>query len=337
MQIDKERFESRKETIGLWKGFDYTPPWGWATTSLDGLLEAVSEQVPHFDRAPAVVRLRRETQALLLKLRLSHAQVRELLAFEGKQHELVPILDQLIRRFGENPLTLALRHRLLELRSARMRAKLDLFKQGVLGFAPAIAFDEHNKVLNSYLDGLQARNRGTQTANQTLQIKTAEVGAGYATPAGGDVALGHLLGVGKVPGEIDVQGYQTTWITHFLLGDNNGATTTVAAVTSPTQFQLTLGTGFQQGDRIEVQSSLGSIKTTITALTGGVNATVNTPVPGIAITNPVIQIWGESGLKGNADGTTLFTHSQFSDGGYTKTLHKSILVESAIIERSVGV
>lgn len=330
--MDRERLVSRKETIGTWKGVEFTPPSGWKTTSLDGLLEAVAEQCRNWDRTPAVVSLQRHARTLLLKLNISHAKIRELLTFDGKLHELMPILNQLDPKGKE----MKLRKTLIDLRSARMRARLNLFYKGVLGFQPQVAFDHTNKVMNAYLDGLQARMRATQTSNQTLEVKTIEVGAGYATPDEEDEEIGHVLGSGKVPGEVDVLGYQTTWITHFGLTDNNGATTTVAAVTNTTEFELTDDTGFEVGDRLEVQSSLGAVKTTITDLTAGV-ATVNTPVPGIAISNPVIQIWGCSGIKGNDDGTTLFTHSQFSGGGYTKTVNKSILVESAIIERSVGV
>jgi hypothetical protein len=331
--MDKERFESGKQTIGLWKGFEYIPPPGWRTTPLDGLLLATRERVDP-SRDPAVIRLRRQAQSGLLKTRMPQATVRELLAFEGKLPDLLPILNQLQAKFGRD-FPDSLRKTLIELRSARMRCLLERFKAGVLGFAPTLAFDHHNKVLNAYLDAVQARMQGTQSANQTLEVQTVEVGAGYPTPAGTDTALQHLLGAGKAPGEIDVVGYQTTWITHFELADNNGAETTIAAVTDTTHITLTSATGFANGDRIEIQTSGGSFKRTITALAGA-DATLDTAVTGMAITNPVLQIWGESGLKGNNDGTTLFTHSQFSDGGYTKTEHKSILVESAIIERSVG-
>lgn len=334
--MDKERFESRSETIGLWKAHDYVPPRGWETTSLDGLLEAVAEVCPRYAQAPEVLQLRRQVQNQLLKLRLPHAQIQELLNFKGKLPDLVLILDALFLRFKSDfPDTLRLK--VIELRSAHLRAKLQLFKQGVLGFAPALAFDHRNKVLNAYLDTVQARMRGTQTSNQTLAIGTVVVGAGYALPAGTDTTLGHQLGSGLVPGEVDVNGYQTTWITHFMLTDNNGATTTVASVTDVDNkhFTLTSAAGFQIGDRIEVQSASGAVKTTISSLIG-TSVVTEDAIPGLAVTNPVIQIWGESGLKGNADGTTLLTHSQFSDGGYTKTSGKSTLVESAVIERSVG-
>lgn len=74
--MDKERFESGKQTIGLWKGFEYIPPPGWRTTPLDGLLLATRERVDP-SRDPAVIRLRRQAQSGLLKTRMPQATVRE--------------------------------------------------------------------------------------------------------------------------------------------------------------------------------------------------------------------------------------------------------------------
>lgn len=329
--MDRARFASYKETIGTWKGRDWTPPSGWKNITLDGILQAVVAQCPRWDRTPTIVRMRRQAQNLLLKSYVTQAQSKELLNFDGTLLELADMLNAIDPKGNET----MLRKALIELRSAKLKAKLDLFYKGALGFKPELAFDHTNLVLNAYLDASQALKLGTATSNQTLEVKTIEVGSAYSTPQETDTAMGNIIGSGKAPGEVDVNGYQTTWITHFQLSENNGATTTVAAVTSTTEFELTDDTGFAVGDRLEVQSSLGSVKTTITDLTASV-ATVDTAVPGVAISDPIIQIWGESGIKGNDDGTTLFTHSLFSGGGYTKTSSKSILVESAIIERSVG-
>lgn len=328
--MEKEIFRNYMQTIGLWKGWDYTPTAAYKTTSLNGLLEAVTHERPNWANAQAIVRLQRLAQGMLLKTReVSHAKIRELINWDRSLAELVLVLNAYEKVFPSG-----LRRTLIELRSARMRTKLELFKSGVLGFTPQLAFDHHNRVVVGYLDAIQARMQGTQTSNQTLEVQTVEVGAGYAIPAESDTAMGHIIGSGKVPGEMDVTGYQTTWITHFELADNNGATTTVATVTDSTHFTLTSATGFQVGDRICVEAS-SPVKTTISALSG-VNVTTEDPIPGLAVSNPAFQIWGESGLKGNADGTTLFTHSRFSDGGYIKKSSKSILVESAIIERGVA-
>lgn len=322
--------------LGTWRGFEYEPTREWRRAGLAELLGAVRERRP---QVSAEIRQReRACRQALLQLRLRQTAVRELLAFEGPMPELGAMIASLQRFFpAERPQEFRrFRQALLELRSARCGQIVELLKGGALGFDMVPVFDHTNRVVEGYLDTIQARQQGTATANETLEIKTVIVGAGYAAPGVADTVLGHQIGSGVVPGEELVTGYQTTWISQFGLADNNGATTTIAAITDTTHFQLTSGTGFQVGDRIEVQATGGTVKTTILALSGGVNVTTEDVITGMALTNPIIQIWGESGLKGNADGNTMLTHSRFSDGGYTKTNQKSILVESAITQRSVA-
>lgn len=322
------QLKSYFETIGLWKGWDYTPNSAYRTTDLPDLLCAVAQERPNWHHNPDVVKAHRFAQNLLLKAKVSHVKIRELLNWERPLGELIEAMNSL-------EIEPVLRKALVELRSAKVRAKLELFKQGVLGFTPELAFDHSNRVVNGYLDTIQAMMAGTATSNQTLEVKTVEVGAGYAVPAETDASMGHIIGTGKAWGEMDITGYQTTWITNFMMADNNGAATTIAAVTDTTHFTLTDATGFQVGDRIYVEATGGAVKTTISALSGS-DVTSEDAITGMIVTDPVTQIWGEGGLKGNLDGATLFTHSRFSEGGYPKKNNRSILVENAVLERSVA-
>lgn len=327
--MDKAKFTSCHKTIGRWTGWDYSPTSAWKNAGLDEILSAVAEMKTGI--SVRLIQAQRYARNLLIKSRVSHAKIKELLGFEGPIGSLVEILNQLDPK-GENQ---PLRKALIELRSAKIRARLDSFYKGALGFQPTMAFDHTNKVLDGYLDAVQDRMRGTQTENQTLEVKTIEVGSGYAQPVETDVAMGHIIGTGKAWGEIDVLGRQTTWITQYGLNDNNGQVTEVTEVTAGNEFTVDDVGTLAIGMRLEVGASAGPKKVTITGVSGS-SITTNESIPGLAIGNSVTEIWGESGIKGNADGTTLFTHSRFANGGYAKTQHKSILVESAIIERSAG-
>lgn len=325
----KVRFTSGRKTIGRWTGWDYSPPSAWKHADLDEILSAVAEI--KFGISVRLIQAQRHARNLLLKSKVSHTKIKELLGFEGDINSLVEILNQLDPKGKNQPL----RKALIELRSAKIRARLDAFYKGALGFQPTMVFDHTNKIMNSYLDAVQDRMRGTQTANQTLEVKTIEVGSGYAQPVETDESMGHIIGAGKTWNEVDILGYQTTWITHFGLNDNNGEVTEVTALVNTNELTVNTIGSLAIGKRIEVQASAGAKKVTITDISGS-TITLSEPVTGVVIGDSIVEIWGESGIKGNADGTTLFTHSRFANGGYTKTENKSILVESAIIERSAS-
>lgn len=313
---------------GTWRGHEFMPTQEWHNHSFPDYLAAIREQNPHFDRTPEVAKAERKAIRLLRDFRLTRAQEMELLKFGGDVKELLRITRD---KFGRVPM---LRKALIDLRSARFRAVWNLFQNGALGFKTDIAFDHTNKVLNNYLSVIQLLMLNTDTADDTLEIKTVEVGADYTAPAATDTALGNIIGSGKAPSESDTTGFQTTWFTQFGLTDNNGATTTVASITSTTVFDVASATGLAIGDRIEVQTSDSNQKRTISNL-AGTTVTVDSALVGLANSDPVIQIWGESGLKGNDAGTTLMTRSRFGNGGYTKTSSKAIIVESALTGRSV--
>jgi len=323
--------------IGTWVGWGYPDmPASMQGESINGLLSEVRERVPNYAQTPEIVNKTREVRNLLMQhTLLGQEQIRFLLGFMGTAKEFASYIEQ-----ATLPLHYAIRAKVSDeleiLRSLKVRRSFDLLNQGVLGFTGQKDWHQHNKITDLLTTSFSKLLRGTGGVNDTLEVQSVVVGAGYSASASTQTALDHQLGSAKAPDDSTYTGYQTTFLTSFITTDNNGAYTTVATAASATSFTLTSATGFQTGDRIEIEGQ----KRTISNLSG-VTVTLDEALTGAPTVGATVQqIWGETGLLINGD-SVLGTRSRIADGGYNKgnatTNPKAIFIESAITVRIVGV
>lgn len=334
--------------IGTWAGFEFNDP-AIQQLGVNEIVAIVRDQNPGYDQTPVISRQRHLCRELLLKhTLLGIGQIGELIHFTGTAKAFVPLLQQaltdlrLIGSIDARPKIRAkLEAELEALRGARIARLWEMAKAGALGTAATQAWEQHNSILDAYTTTLSKIMRGTGGVNDTLEVQSCVVGAGYALPTTSDTALGHQLSTAKAPDDSSYTGYQTTFLTPFKIAENNGAETTASAVASALSLTLTSATGFATGDRVIVTGtglSADGEKRTIT-LSGSV-VTFDTALSATPLVGAVVrQIWGETGLRINGD-SVLGTHSRISDGGYDKgnggTVPKAIYVESAITLRIVG-
>jgi hypothetical protein len=304
--------------------------------SITGLLSEVRSRVPGYAQTPEIVNKTREVRGLLMQhTLLSQEQIKFLLGFMGTAKEFAPYIEA-----ATLPLPGVIRHHLSDqleiLRSLKIRRSFDLLNQGALGFTGQKDWEQHNKITDLLTTSFSKLLRGTGGVNDTLEVQSVVVGAGYSAPASTQTALDHQLSTAKAPDDSTYTGYQTTFLTSFITTDNNGAYTTVATAASALSFTLTSATGFQTGDRIEIEGQ----KRTIANLSG-VTVTLDEALTGAPTVGATVQqIWGETGLLVNGN-SVLGTRSRIADGGYNKgnatTNPKAIFIESAITVRIVGV
>lgn len=323
--------------IGTWAGWGYPDmPVSMQGQGINSLLAEVRVQDPRYADTPEIRRMTNECRAMLMRhTDLSISKINEVVGFVGTAKEFAPYIEAVTL-----PLPFAIRHQVSEqleiLRSLKIKRCFDLLNQGALGFAGQKDWEQHNKITDLLTTTLSKLLRGTGGVNDTLEVQSVIVGAGYSAPASTQTTLDHQLGTAKAPDDSTYTGYQTTFLTSFLPADNNGAYTTVATAASPTSFTLTSATGFQIGDRIEIEGQ----KRTIANLSG-VTVTLDEALSVAPTVGAEVQvIWGETGLLINGD-SVLGTRSRIADGGYNKgnatTNPKAIFIESAITVRIVGV
>jgi len=323
--------------IGTWVGWGYPDmPASMQGENINSLLAEVRSRVPNYAQTTEIVNKTREVRNLLMQhTLLGQEQIRFLLDFMGTAKEFAPYIEQ-----ATLPLHYAIRAKVSDeleiLRSLKVRRSFDLLNQGALGFTGQQDWHQHNKITDLLTTSFSKLLRGTGGVNDTLEVQSVVVGAGYSAPASTQTALDHQLGSAKAPDDSTYTGYQTTFLTSFITTDNNGAYTTVATAASATSFTLTSATGFQTGDRIEIEGQ----KRTISNLSG-VTVTLDKALTGAPTVGATVQqIWGETGLLINGN-SVLGTRSRIADGGYNKgnatTNPKAIFIESAITVRIVGV
>ncbi|MGV3526556.1 MAG: hypothetical protein ACO1RX_20225 [Candidatus Sericytochromatia bacterium] len=327
--------------IGTWAGIQFPDmPASLQQHRLPDLFLLVRQQAPDYAQVPGIMRQHHYCRNLLLRSTwLSANWIQELLTFEGTAKAFAPVLQQALANHNLTATNLeakaAQREQLIEqleiLRSMRVQRQWELLKGGVLGFKSELAWEQHNKILNAYTTTLSKIMRGIAGPNETLEVQAVVVGAGYGTPSSDQTTLGNQLGSSKTPDDSVYTGYQTTFLTPFLPGDNNGVETTLATVANKSQFTLTNSAGFSQGDRVVIAGE----KRTLQSLVGSA-AVLDQPLINLpAVDTPIRQIWAESGLLINGD-LVLGTRSRISEGGYDKTDTKGIFVESAVTARIVG-
>lgn len=323
--------------IGTWAGWAYpSMPASMQGESLPGLLSEVRAIVPSYADTPEILAQAREVRSLLMRHTfLSQDKIAFLMSFQGTAKGFSPFVEDAIAHLPE-PAKPHLADQLEILRSLKVKRSFDLLNQGALGFTGQKDWEQHNKITDLLTTSFSKLLRGIGGVNDTLEVQSVIVGAGYSAPASTQTALDHQLSTAKAPDDSTYTGYQTTFLTSFLTADNNGAYTTVATSASALSFTLTSATGFQTGDRIEIESQ----KRTIANLSG-VTVTLDEALTGApTVGAEVQQIWGETGLLINGD-SVLGTRSRIADGGYNKgnatTNPKAIFIESAITVRIVGV
>ena len=317
--------ESQFALIGTWKGWEYDVPASLRRMGLNDLLRLVREVMPNYDQTPEIQAQKVKCNNLLMReTSFNQSLIKRLTEFSGKATVFKEYLDYL-----STPE--ALRQDLEILRSLRIRRLFDLMNSGVLGFSGREAWHQHNKITDLFTNTFSKILRGVNGVNETLEVQSVIVGAGYSVPATTQTALDHQIGGAKVPDDSIYTAYQTTFLTSFITSENNGASTTVSGVTSSSVFDITSATGFSIGDRVEINDQ----KRTIQNLSGTTVTLDEALTAAPTIGDTFLQIWGETGLLINGD-SVLGTRSRIADGGYAKDNTKAIFVESAITVKIVG-
>ena len=301
--------------IGTWRGWAHDIPAHSRGMGLLDLLAEVKLRKPNYDHGiPVIERLMRQC--------LKYTSSFELLNFTGTAKELAFVIS----KFGPEA-----QYSLELLRSLRVERLFNLLNHGVLGWQAQEAWYQHNKITDNFTTTFSKILRGINGLNETLEVQSIVIGAGYSVPASTQTALDNQIGGAKTPDDSIYTGYQTTFLTSFITSENNGLSTTVSAVTSSSQFDLTSVTGLAIGDRVEINDQ----KRTVANLSGSTVTLDEALTAAPTIGDVFLQIWGETGLLINGD-SVLGTRSRVADGGYAKDNTKAIFVESAITVKIVG-
>jgi hypothetical protein len=333
--MDTLHANSEFSLVGTWRGLKSEDmPLALQRLSLAEQLDAVREEFPGYVHHPAVHSAWCKARDLMLKAYVPRPLRSALLEFWGKSQEL-PILLRHLSRYVKDEFELsAICNSVDQLLSARVKRLYDMVtKEAALGFTTEQAFYQHNRILDSFSLTLSNLLRGVSPVGDYLQVGGVSLGANYATPASTQTSLGNQIGGNKAPDANTYTGYQTTFFTGFKPVDNNGLATVIDTVVNGTEFTVLDATGLLSGDAIEV-AGFKRIVLSVVGLTVVVTEAI--PALGTHVGKPVIQCWGESGLRINT-GLILGTRSRFEEGGFPKTNSIALFVESGVTLRPVGV